>query len=46
MFNVIIVIRLCVHEVVRMEVFNRQVRLLPVNFVLFHPVMPGVSVER
>lgn len=37
---------MCVHEVVKMEVFNMQVRLLPVNFVLFHPVMLGVSVER
>jgi len=37
----------CVHdEVVKMEVFNMQVSLPPVNFVLFHPVMPGVSVER
>lgn len=34
------------YEVVRMEVFNMQVRLLPVNFVLFHPVTLGVSVER
>lgn len=37
----------CVYdEVVKMEVFNMQVSLLPVNFVLFHAVVLGVSVER
>lgn len=49
MFNTIteISMRMCAYdEVVKMEVFNMQVSLLPVNFVLFHPVMLGVSVER